>query len=210
MNVIRLLSLALFIISLMIGGFYLYNRVDPEPIELKEVSNELQNDIERIGSREEKAYQWIYTEDIDYAYLEEIEREWIEKYQKPKHMVEYLFAAITLDDIELFVEAFEPGVISQDLFLVDTIDKEKVAKDIITRITRNDKLSEVNYLSERLTNHHYEAKVEVQLLYEDDKKVRLPLEMRLFGTSHHDDDEVFYITTSAWDIIDTIEKQTSE
>lgn len=178
-----------------------------EMLDLVSAKEQVKSDLEAVTQEEEKVYKWLSSSNVDVGYLDGHDAEVIAHYKQKKGVVEFLFAAVLMKDVDLFIQAFQPGVISSDLFMVDNVDKNEVALSLIDKISRDGKLSKVGYETEKGAFGAEGDKADVTLIYSDGLEVTVPLTFVSAGTHHeHGEDKIYSITTSAWDIVKVIER----
>jgi hypothetical protein len=198
-----------------IGGFiillslFFLNAKQIETINPTHAKENVLNDIQKIKEQEDKAYSWINTKKVETGYLDGQNKDVIQRYREKKGVIEFLFASIVLNDPNLFVQSFQPEVISKDLFKVENTDKVEVAKNLMKKISRNGKLIKVGYENKLGVFNMETQEANIILVYEDGVQVKIPIQFQLSETHHHKDDQIYSIKTSVWEIIDRIEKSTS-
>lgn len=186
--------------------WYSYGQKDVEMLNLVSAKEQVLSDIKTVTSEEERVYKWLSSKNVDTGYLDSHDEGVIAHYRQKKGVVEFLFATILMKDVDLFIQAFQPEVISSDLFKVDTVDKNEVGLTLINKISRDGKLTKVGYETEKGVFGIEGDEALVTLIYSDGLEVTILLTFESAGTQHeHGDDAIYSITTSAWDMINIIE-----
>lgn len=193
------------LLILVIGLILVYESEELLSID-KSTQNDIMKEIENIEAQEATINKWVNAEDIEGNFVEHPNEEVLARYKEKKGVVEFLFATVLMENTELFVQAFDTETISKDLFKDDEPNKELVAKRLMSRISRDDTLSEVKYTPLTGAFGTEEDESKVTLYYEDGRKVSMMLSFVKGGTAHSDDDEIYSVKTSAWDMINNIEK----
>lgn len=173
-----------------------------EPINLEQSAEQILVDVEKVKNQE-KAYTWIASSEIESGYLDQHIVDITKRHRDPEFVVQYLFGTLILEDVELFVQAFQSGTLSEDLFSVDNPDKIEVANEMMDMITRNGLLERVGIINVSGSIGSV-VTVRISLGYSDGKEVKVPLKMEMYGDAHSDGNSIYYITTSVWDIIEAI------
>lgn len=179
-------------------------------LELDSTKNEVVSEVRKAQEYVNKTSKWLESEgeDSEIAYFHPPEEH--DENDDPKtDVLKYFIAGLLANDLDIFLSSFYPESISKDLFQSDTPDKEKVAEEIMQRISRNEQILDVEYVIKRSTFNSETNKVSVNFIYEDGKKAKVNLDI-LPVTDSHDKEEqsIYVITTSAWKIIEQIENST--
>jgi len=208
MNTIKkhIILIILILGILIIGAVYLIPKGEEEIISIESSAKKVEEDIESVKNQEQ-VYTWLGNKELEVGYLEGKDEDVFNKYRVKKGVVEYLFATILLKDPNHFVQSFQPTNISEDLFSVENPDKIEVATNMINRISRNGKLSKISYTDNKVSFKDGET-AKVKVYYTDDKIVTLNLSFSRTPTHHDEEDGIYSIETSVWDIIKEIEKGT--
>ncbi|KOP82381.1 hypothetical protein [Cytobacillus solani] len=144
----------------------------------------------------------------------ELEEYLKEKYSKPESAVEYLFSIALQNDVNSYPGAFSQEQIQDDLFNRKEKDKEKLVQDILSRLTRDGKLTTVKVLKGMMVFEKDSIRVICDLFYEDRQSpVRVNIKVKKEKMEHlphgdtdfHDISEYYYIDSSVWEIINKIE-----
>lgn len=206
MKKIILSCLSLMTITVVIFLLVYLGRDHAEELPInKESQNEILQEIKKVEAQEEIVRKWVNTSDYDGGFVDHPDEEILAKYKNKKGVVEYLFATVLMDNPELFIQAFNTETISKDLFKDDEIDKKIVAQRMMDRISRNKTLVGVGYTPLKGSFGAEKDESKVILRYKDDLEVSLELSFVKGGTAHAEDDEIYSVSTSAWDMIDQIE-----
>ncbi|MCM3443617.1 MULTISPECIES: hypothetical protein [Metabacillus] len=203
----------IFCLTILLGivgylAWNVYGHQEMELIDLVKAEKRVKSDIQTVTDEENKVYKWLSSTDLDTGHLDGHDQDVVDHYREKKGVVEFLFASVLMKDAELFIQAYLPQVISDDLFKVDNGDKIEVTLDIINKISRNGTLKEIGYESEKGVFGTDTQTAKVKLIYTDELEVTLSLDFKMSGTQHEDghSGDIYSITTSAWDIIDAINK----
>lgn len=180
------------------------------PMDLNETQEQVAAQIESDKEYTEKTLEWAteQKEDIDVGFIEP-HTEKVNDVSPQRDVVNYFITGILKQDVGLFMSTFKTETISSDLFKVDKVDKQEVAKDIIDRISRNNTISGVNFKEKKGAFGGETNEVELEFEYKDgnSSSIIISLESTEEAHSDHAHDEILVITTSLWDIIKQIEKE---
>ncbi|WP_209124399.1 hypothetical protein [Alkalihalobacillus sp. BA299] len=202
----RIITLILLLLLSFIGYFVYVVFIDNgEPINLDQSAQQVLEDVEMV-KKQQKVYKWVASKEIEEGYLDEHIHDIVERQRDPQNVIQFMFGTIILEEPELFVQTFETETISKDLFKVDNPDKLKVAANLMNQISRNGKLSRVGVINVR-GSINQEVTVRIALEYSDGMEIKVPVKMKLYGDAHGEDHEIYYITSSVWDIIEEIESK---
>lgn len=180
------------------------------PMDLKETQEQVAAQIESDKEYTDKTLEWAteQKEDIDVGFIEP-HTEKVNDVSPQRDVVNYFITGILNQDIGLFMSTFKTETISSDLFKVDNVDKQDVAKDIINRISRENTIKGVNYKEKKGVFGGETNEVELEFKFKDGKSSPVSLSLEPIEEAHsdHSHDEILVITTSSWDIINQIEKE---
>lgn len=193
------------VILIIITGFLMLNKnmvTEPESIDLESSQNRLKENIENMINIEDHIEEIADKYGLDLAEYQIESIDYMDYYAEKKGVVEFLFASLVMNDSELFLQAFDMGSISSDLFAVEQANKDEVIKTMMDKITRNNTLQSINYLDENSNTNH----ATVNIIYEDGLTVTIPLQ---FEKIQQQQSTLYSISTSVWDMIDIIEKSTN-
>lgn len=192
---------------ILFAGYFIFTILldNGEAINLNQSTQQVLEDVEKIRKQQD-VYKWVPAKKIEEGYLEAHIDDIEERYRDPQNVIRFMFGTIILKDADLFMQTFETETISKDLFAVDNPDKMEVAADLINQISRDGKLDRVGVINVR-GNIGQEITVRIALGYSDGIEVRVPIEMKLYGDIHGEEDPVYYINSSVWDIIEKIEEK---
>ncbi|WP_066418237.1 hypothetical protein [Sutcliffiella cohnii] len=201
-NLIILISIFLTII-----GYITYTMLvdNGEAIDLEQSASQVLEDVERVKNQE-TAYTWLETKNMSDGYLETHLSDMTQRQRIPENVIQFLFGTILVDDPELFVQAFDTETISKDLFAIDNPDKLEVASDIMNRISRDSKLERVGIINTK-GSVGQEVTVRIAISYSDGLEIKFPITMRLQRNSHGEDNSIYFISSSVWDLIKVIESK---
>lgn len=180
------------------------------PMDLKATQEQVAAQLEADNEYTEKTIEWAteQKEDIDVGFIEP-HTEKVNDVSPQRDVVNYFITGILNQDVELFMSTFQTETISSDLFKVEETDKQKVAQDIINRISKNNSIKGVNFKAKKGVFGGETNEVKLEFQYKDGKSrlVNLSLESIEEAHSDHAHDDILVITTSSWDIIKQIEKE---
>ncbi len=198
----RWLILCFAFLVLIYTAYIYFDKGDS--VDLESTQEELLSDIEKI-EMQEQAYKWVHTSNSeDQGYLDKHQEDIQEKYRKPENVAKYLFATISMEDADLFLQSFTTPSISKDLFLSDEPDKMLVAEEMMNRISRNGTMTRVGIISVR-GSVSGEPKVNVAISYEDNVTKKVQITMKKEYDLHHEEEFIYSINSSVWDMIKEIE-----
>ncbi|MCK6259522.1 hypothetical protein LCY76_23405 [Fictibacillus sp. KIGAM418] len=203
---IRKIAVSLLLIFMVISAFlYFEYRKCEEVVNVHAAVNDIKHDIKTHQQKEKELENWLYTKDFEHE--TDIDKKMVQRYKDPAALMNFLFASIQMKDPTLFSESFEFEQFSKDLYKNKEEDKLQVMKEMMARISRNDSIQRIGY---RVNSSFISDRTEALLMidYKDKKTVKVPILMKLIGTDHDQNSEIYFITTSIWTIIQTIEKAT--
>ncbi|MFC0273740.1 hypothetical protein ACFFIX_20345 [Metabacillus herbersteinensis] len=203
-----ILSVTVLLFIAGVGFYYIYRDEELEVIELAVAKENVVNDLETVKSQEEQIFKWISSKELDTGHLEGKNDDVFNRYRQKKGVVEFLFAAILLEDPNHFIQSFKVETVSADLFEMDNPNKIEVAAEFLNKISRNGQLETVGYEDKIGLFNSESNEAQVDLHYSDGKKVTLTLSFEKTATHHDKDDEIYSITTSPLELIEVIEKST--
>lgn len=190
----------------LVGTFFYFweTHRTGEELHVQQDEKNIIKQFEKEKQREEKiisAAKVYHVKDLGYINHSHNENN---IYTSPKGTIKYLFGTALSGNPDLFSASFEFDVIAKDISKAETPEeKQKLIKEMMKRITRNGKLKDVGYLGSHDKGDTTE--VEVVLTYQDEKKVPLKIEL-VAHPDPHDNINIYYVKTSAWDMIKQIEK----
>jgi hypothetical protein len=190
----------------LLGAFFYFwdTHRTGEELHVQQDAKNIIKEFEKEKQREEKiisAAEAHHVEDLGYVEHSHNEND---IYTSPKGTIKYLFGTAISGNPDLFSASFEFDMLAKDISKAETPEEKiKLIKEIMKRITRNGKLKDVGYLGADEKGDTTEVKV--VLTYQDKKKV--PLTINLVALPDpHDNKSIYYVNTSAWDLIEQIEK----
>lgn len=177
-------------------------------LELDSTKDEVLSEIQKSQEYVDKTTKWLEDEDADIAYFHPPEEH--KSNEDPKtDVLKYFIAGLLANDSDIFLSSFYPESLSKDLFQSNISDKEKVAKEIMQRISRNGQIADVEYVVKKGAFNSETNKISVHFIYKDEKKAKVTLDILPVADSHdHGEESIYVITTSAWKIIEQIENST--
>lgn len=138
-----------------------------------------------------------------------------QRYSRPEAALEYLFALSLLEETDLYPDAFTIDQYMNDVFNKEGENKEQKVKDIMERLTRDGKLTSVQFVKSKMVFDKNSLRVVADLYY-NDLKNPIRVNVKLKEVEHdyigHAADNIisksqfYYIDSSVWDIIDKIER----
>jgi hypothetical protein len=188
--------------------FLLYLMLAPkqEPsktMDLESTKETVTKEIEEMERYVENTTEWAGEDIGEIGYLTP-KKDDAPKTEPMEDVLKYFITGIVDHDIDIFLSSFHPETISKDLFKKDSSDKRQVASDMIKEISRNGTLSSVQYSGKKGLFNSPTNEMEVYFIYEDKLTVKVDITVTPVGDSHHEEDELYVITTSVWDIIHQI------
>ncbi|GKU84344.1 MULTISPECIES: hypothetical protein [Niallia] len=180
------------------------------PMDLKATQEQVAAQIESDNEYTEKTIEWAteQKENLDVGFIEP-HTEKVNDVSPQRDVVNYFITGILKQDVELFMSTFQTETISSDLFKVEETDKQKVAQDIINRISKNNSIKGVNFKEKKGVFGGETNEVKLEFQYKDGKSSLVTLSLESIEEAHsdHAHDDILVITTSSWDIIKQIEKE---
>ncbi|WP_391709088.1 hypothetical protein [Streptomyces virginiae] len=179
-------------------------------MDLKATQEQVAAQIESDNEYTEKTIEWAteQKENLDVGFIEP-HTEKVNDVSPQRDVVNYFITGILKQDVELFMSTFQTETISSDLFKVEETDKQKVAQDIINRISKNNSIKGVNFKEKKGVFGGETNEVKLEFQYKDGKSSLVTLSLESIEEAHsdHAHDDILVITTSSWDIIKQIEKE---
>ncbi|QCJ45500.1 hypothetical protein FAY30_26540 (plasmid) [Bacillus sp. S3] len=181
-------------------------------LALEATKKDVLNEVKKTKEYADKTSKWMGEngEDTDIGFLHPPEEH--KKNEDPKlDVLKYFIAGLLAKDIDIFLSSFNPETVSKDMYQSKVEDKTKVAKEIMNRISREGQIKDVQYKIEKgAFTSGVRNKLSVTLTYKDNRSAKVKLDIIPLGDAHqHENKESIYvITTSAWKIIEQIEKST--
>lgn len=195
---------ALLALVLILTYTNLFQTEDIDIIDLEKTQKLITEDIERLTEIEKQIFAHIPDHIDDVGHMEKYDQFSFRSFKDKEGAVKYLFASIFMNDPELFLHAFDTETISKNLFINDNPNKLTVIEDFIKEISRDGKLENIGFLQHKGVFGVKTEEASVVLYYNDGAKVTVPLTFIKRGTQHHENDETYFITTSVYEIIQTI------
>ncbi|MGG6447731.1 hypothetical protein [Pseudobacillus badius] len=201
----------------MVASFVFVKKTDffvkGESLHLQQSGKELVELMERIEKEPSPTVKWLEIREgrepgTRLEGLGAANREYmtdIPKVDSPAKTIQYTFATVIFKKKELFRPNFLPDQLFKDLYKKEksNTDEEQVLNSIMNKISRNNKLKDVELVNVKETD--IDATAKVFLIYKDKKRVKLNLE--LYKTYDEEFKAYQYrITNSLWDIISEVEK----
>lgn len=212
----RIILVTLSFLAALAMLFYLIwgpERGKEEELDLNSITDEVRAEIKANEEYAKKASEYMGDEngEIAYFYPPEDAVNHGTKKEKKKDVVKYFIAGLIANDVDIFISSFYPETISRDLFAKDNPDKDAVAKEIMDKITRSGQLQKVEYGERKGALKQDSNTITLIFTYKDGKKSDTRIDILPLVDAHHegDKDAIYVITSSAWEIIDQIEKSTN-
>lgn len=201
------------IVAILLVSFIFYWIWAPESGERNEVKldttkEEVLKEVNEAKEYVKKTAEWAEKSGGEVAYFNPPEEH--ESETEPKEeLVKYFIAGLYTNDIDIFLSNFHPETLSRDLFKSNNPDKDAVARELINKITRDKQLKAVDYdVQKGFWNKDSDA-LSINITYQDGKVANIVIDIVSLTDSHEEHEHaIFYITTSAWDIIKQIESST--
>lgn len=190
--------LLIFIVMLLM---FMPKLETPKELNINKAKKDVLNEIQFNKDYQKKVSKWATnSEDNEY--------ESPSVQNDPKlDVVKYFITGITTNDVNIFLSSFYAQTISEDLFKIKNPDKTAVAQEMIKRLSKNGTLEDVKYIDEKGALGSSTNRITLTLIYKDKKQAKVTLSTMLLGDKHHEDNKVSLITTSVWDIIKQIERE---
>lgn len=169
-----------------------------EKKSLEVITSDIQKDVTHIGDFEEPHEHNDTKEGVDPVVLE--------KNRNPTYVTELLFGSATLKEKDIFSSAFDFETLNKDLFSVEEENKEKVLVEMMSRISRQNTLIDINVLTVERIEEKGVYEVKVSLFYKDEIKKTVILELIAMESFHEGEEGVLSVLTSVWDLIKQIER----
>ncbi|WML38145.1 hypothetical protein RCG19_13010 [Neobacillus sp. OS1-2] len=205
------ISLSIIIFFLLMMYIIWGPEAGKKQLELDSTKNEVINEVQQTKEYVNKTSDWLESEgrNPEIAYFNPPEDS--SKNKDPKtDVLKYFIAGLLTNDIDIFLSSFYPETISKDLFQSNITDKVKVAEGIMERISRNGQITDVQYVVKKGAFNTETNKISVILIFKDEKKAKVTLDIIPVKDSHEKDEKsVYVINTSAWKIIEQIENSTN-
>jgi len=201
-KIILLVGALSALITLALIGYvaYLENRVGDE-LETKS-NEELYNTVIKEHEIEKKSREWIDEEGLGHSHNEQYE-DIARDLRKIPNVLTFLAQSIYKKDHEYFSKVFEPNQLSKDLVKSSNPNKPEVLQEMMSRISRGNKLEDIALVESNPGRG--KMIVDVTFLYSDDYSARVELNMK-YGGGQTKSEQILYITSSIWSVIDQIEK----
>lgn len=175
--------------------------VSPATFVVEDTSKELEMDIAAF-------YSASTDEELPVSDVE------TKAYISAEETVEYFFAMAKVGDIQLFPSVFMSEVFQEDFFQYDFSEREKKLNEAMQRLSRNGTLERVEIIRDLWVLQKDSTRIVVDLYYKDlpePKRINLMLKHIEQAPPNQTGNgmllDVFFITTSVWEIIDHIEKE---
>lgn len=196
---IFIIGIGIFFISFAVYGILdIVLHEKPQKTSMKVSIYKLNEEEKHAGEAED-----IHQSHVNDPHVQEM----VSKYENPVNAINYLFAAAQSGNKDAFIDAFEAMEINEALFQSKDPDKEAVAEDMMKRLTRNYTLESVNFIKEKFVFEKEATRCIVELVYKNQKKVRLSIILKLRGTAHTEGELIYFVKTSPWDLIRQIEEE---
>lgn len=200
------------LVSVLVANVILGPEIGKKELALGATKNDVLREVNNAKEYVNKTSEWMGEngEGSDIGYFNPPEEN--KKNEDPKiDVLKYFIAGLLADDMDIFLSSFNPESISKDLFQSEVEDKTKIAEEIMSRISRDGQIKDVQYKLEKgAFNSGERNKISVTLTYKDNQNAKVKLDIIPLSDAHHDDKESIYvIATSAWKIIKQVEKSTN-
>jgi hypothetical protein len=179
------------------------NQEPNKTMDLESTKESVRKEIEELEGYVENTTEWAGEDIGEIGYLTP-KKDDGPKTEPMEDVLKYFIAGIVDHDIDIFLSSFHPETISKDLFKIDISDKRQVVADMIKEISRNGTVSSVQYSGRKGIFNSVTNEVKVSFIYEDKLTVKVDLTVTPVGDSHHEEEKLYVITTSVWDIINQI------
>jgi hypothetical protein len=179
-----------------------------QQLDLELTKNEVLSEIHEAKEYVNKTANWMGTEeDTEIGYFHPPEED-EHRGDTKQNVLKYFIVGLLEDDLDIFLSSFYPESISKDLYQSTEPDKEKVARQIMARISRNGQIADIHYDISKGSFNSNANEIDILITYEDEKKAGIILDITGLADAHHPEEKIYVIQSSAWDIINDIEKST--
>ncbi|KZE68002.1 hypothetical protein AWM68_17680 [Fictibacillus phosphorivorans] len=210
----RVIILSLLMSGLL--GVYFYFTVSAdkhvEKIDIKSTKENVLNEIVQAREYSESTSKWMDSNEElnDSGYFNPVHaHNENEEEDTKREAINYFLTGILQNEVNIFMSAFHVQSISEDLFIKEEQDKEKVVEDIIKSISREGRIKDIHYENVKGLHNSNTNEANLTLVYEDNKKAIINLKFQELKDSHTEHEKgVQVITTSTWDMIEQIENST--
>jgi hypothetical protein len=172
-------------------------------MDLESTKETVTKEIEEMERYLENTTEWAGEDIGEIGYLTP-KKDDTPKTEPMEDVLKYFIAGIVDHDIDIFLSSFHPETISKDLFKIDISDKRQVASNMIKEISRNGTLSSVQYSGKKGIFNSPTNEMKVSFIYEDKLIVKVDITVTPVGDSHHEEEKLYVISTSVWDIMNQI------
>lgn len=209
----RNIFISLFTILLLAIIFYLIwapESGEKKMIELESTKEEVLKEVQAANEYAKKTAEWGEVNGGDVSYFNPPVEHNSDRDPK-EDIVKYFLAGLYANDVDIFLSSFFPETISRDLFKSKNPNKDEVTREIMTKITRNGKLDSIEYGIRKGAWNQDSNTLTLDITYKDGKEAKIVIDTVPLTDSHGDhenDHSIFYITTSAWEIVRQIESST--
>jgi hypothetical protein len=182
-----------------------------EKLDIQNKAQNIQEEVQAIQKATEREISLITQFDPDNdSQMDGLSEDYMDYFGSPETLIEYVFGTLILNDADLFVNAFDPNTLLNDLNESSGAEeKNHVIQEMMNRLSRNGKLMEVNLINSKKYSDHAEARVLV--IYEDKKEVEITMEFSVYSDPHDDSHpETYYVSSSIWDLIKQIEQNKTQ
>ncbi|QOK30094.1 hypothetical protein IIE26_27390 (plasmid) [Cytobacillus oceanisediminis] len=196
----------IYTIVIIIGvGFYLYFNTE-QKIDI----NEGKEQVTQLEAylKENKHDHHNVDNESGYHHNEK----YVKMFQDVEQTLNFFVAVLQEENEELFTSFFIPQQYSDDLWAYsDNPYKDKTNHQFMRELNRNGKLVSAKYntsIMEGYKTKRKDSEVELDLVYNDGKQVKLNLNLVLMGTEHSNDDDIYFIENSVIGLINEVKAQT--
>ncbi|EFV75070.1 MULTISPECIES: hypothetical protein [Cytobacillus] len=196
----------IYTIVIIIGvGFYLYFNTE-QKIDI----NEGKEQVTQLEAylKENKHDHHNVDDESGYHHNEK----YVKMFQDVEQTLIFFVAVLQEENEELFTSFFIPQQYSDDLWAYsDNPYKDKTNHQFMRELNRNGKLVSAKYntsIMEGYKTKRKDSEVELDLVYNDGKQVKLKLNLVLMGTEHSNDDDIYFIENSVIGLINEVKAQT--
>lgn len=175
--------------------------VSPAKFAVEETSRDLEADIEAF-------YSAPSGEELPVSDIE------AKAYISAEETVEYFFTMAKMEDEQLFPSVFMPETFQKDFFQYDFTEREEKLNEAMQRVSREGTLERVEIIRDLWVLQKDSTRIVVDIFYSDlpqPKRINLMLKHIEQAPPNQTGNgkllDVFFITSSIWEIIDHIEKE---
>lgn len=175
----------ILLIGLAVGTYKLMvpTQVVSQDINAEEQKEQLEKEIRLVDQKDDEVISTLK-----------------ERYSRPEAAINYLFGISMLENVNMFPDAFTYDRFFEGIKASENGSKIENVNDIMNRLTKYGTLTKTKIVKKKIKER--ESRFVVDLYYEGlDEPIRVQIKVK-----KHSQQEIYYVDTSVWDIIEKIEK----